>query len=69
MADTTASKTGAPGNSPFVPHTQADANAKLLAPAPTLLAALVYLRDCIESGIEPGMGKVNDAIRQAESVA
>ena len=34
-----------------------------------VLAALVYLRDCIESGIEPGMGKVNDAIRQAGSAA
>ncbi|MGS0756172.1 hypothetical protein ACVBEH_16910 [Roseateles sp. GG27B] len=56
-----------PGNSHFIRHTQAeaDANAKLVASAPALLAALVYLRDCIESDIEPGMGKVNDAIRQA----
>jgi hypothetical protein len=34
-----------------------------------VLAALVYLRDCIESGIEPGMGKVNEAIRQARGAA
>jgi hypothetical protein len=48
---------------------EADANAQLLTSAPALLAALVYLRGCIESGIEPGLGKVNDAIRQAGSAA
>ncbi|MGS0756204.1 hypothetical protein ACVBEH_17115 [Roseateles sp. GG27B] len=48
---------------------EANSNAQLLASAPALLAALVYLRGCIESGIEPGMGKINDAIRQARSAA
>ena len=30
-----------------------------------LLAALIYLRDCIEAGIEPGMGSTHSAIRLA----
>ena len=30
------------------------------------LAALIYLRDCIETGKEPGMGIVHAAIRKAE---
>lgn len=33
--------------------------------APDLLAALIYLRDCIESGREPGMGDVLRAINKA----
>lgn len=41
------------------------ANARLIAAAPDLLDALIYLRDCIESGREPGMGDVLRAINKA----
>ena len=49
--------------------TQADANGRLMAAAPDLLAALVYLRNCIESGREPGMAIALDAIRKAGGAA
>jgi len=41
-------------------------NALLVAAAPDLLEALTYLRDCIETGRDPGMGIVHAAIRKAE---
>lgn len=44
------------------------ANARLIAAAPELLEALTYLRDCIESGKEPGMGIVHAAITKATGV-
>lgn len=42
-----------------------EANANLIAAAPDLLEALIYLRDRIESGQEPGMGIVHRAINKA----
>lgn len=42
-----------------VPHS-------LAACAPELLQELRYLRDCLESGQEPAMGRVNRAINRAE---
>lgn len=41
-------------------------NALLVAAAPDLLEALTYLRDCIETGRDPGMGIVHAAIRKAQ---
>lgn len=41
-------------------------NAFLISAAPDLLSSLCYLRDCIERGIEPGMGGVLRAIAKAE---
>lgn len=41
------------------------ADARLIAAAPELLAALLYLADCIESGRDPGMGRVHAAINKA----
>ena len=42
-----------------------EADARLIAEAPSLLDALIYLRDCIETGKEPGMGIVHAAIKKA----
>lgn len=44
---------------------ESQANAHLIAAAPDLLAALIYLRDCTETGKYPGMGIVHAAIRKA----
>lgn len=41
-------------------------DASLIAAAPDLLDALLYLRNCIEAGTEPGMGLVHRAIDKAE---
>ena len=41
------------------------ANAYLIKAAPNLLDALIYLRGCIETGREPAMGSVNEAISRA----
>lgn len=43
-------------------------NAALIAAAPELLAVLMYLRDCIEIGIDPAMSSVNGAIAKATGV-
>ncbi len=45
---------------------EARANAHLIAAAPDLLAALEYLRECIENGTEPAMSAVNAAISKAK---
>jgi hypothetical protein len=37
--------------------------------APDMLAALKYVRDCIEAGNEPGMGMVHRAIAKTEGGA
>ena len=58
-----------PGNTAPMEHTsdgELAANARLISAAPELLAALIYLRDCIETGKEPGMGIVHASIRKAE---
>lgn len=41
------------------------ANARLIAAAPELLAELLYLRECIETGKDPAMSSVNAAIAKA----
>jgi hypothetical protein len=49
----------------FVNQQEAIHNANLIAAAPDLLAALCYLRDCIESGNVPSMSSINAAIAKA----
>lgn len=41
-------------------------DARMLAASRDLLAALVYVRDCIEGGTDPGMGVVHRAIAKAQ---
>ena len=41
------------------------ANARLIAAAPDMLSALLYVRDMIESGQELGMSRIHAAIAQA----
>jgi hypothetical protein len=49
----------------FITGNATAADAALIAAAPELLAALIYLRDCIESGKDPAMGDVHRAIAKA----
>jgi hypothetical protein len=44
---------------------EAIANARLMVAAPELLAALEYLRMCIEDGVDPAMSSTNAAIAKA----
>lgn len=45
------------------------ADARLIAAAPCMLAELTYLRDCIERGTDPAMGRVNAVIAKAQGGA
>ena len=42
---------------------------RLMAAAPELLDGLIYLRNCIETGMQPAMRKVNEAISKAQGCA
>ena len=42
-----------------------EANADLIAAAPDLLAALIYVQQAVEGGQDFGMSTINDAIRKA----
>lgn len=44
-------------------------NARLIAAAPCMLSELIYLRDCIETGKQPAMGRINALIAKAEGLA
>jgi hypothetical protein len=42
-----------------------EGDARLISAAPELLAALMYLRECIEDGVDPAMSSTNEAIAKA----
>lgn len=58
-----------PSEGHHITEVEREANAHLVAAAPDLLAALLYVRDAVEAGRDIAMSRINAAIAKAEGRA